>query len=70
MGLVGAVAITPTTFLLPPLLWVLHTRPARWSWDWTINWSLVWVTGVMGVLGAIGAVWLIATSYSTFKLLA
>jgi len=70
MGFVGAVAITPTTFLLPPLLWVMYKRPDRWSWDWTVNWSLVWITGAIGVLGAAGAVYSIAAAWSTFKIFA
>jgi hypothetical protein len=67
MGLVGAVAITPTTFLLPPLLWVLYKQPARGSLDWAVNWGLVWVTGALGVLGTIGAVYTITTAWGTFR---
>jgi len=70
MGLVGAVAITPTTFLLPPLLWVLYKQPARWSLDWSINWGLVWVTGVLGVLGGIGALYSIVAAWGSFKIFA
>jgi hypothetical protein len=50
-GLVGAIAITPTTFLLPPLLWLLYKKPARWSLNWCTNWFLVVSTGIIGVLG-------------------
>jgi hypothetical protein len=70
MGLVGAVAITPTTFLLPPLLWVLYKRPRKWGADWTINWALVWVTGALGVLGFIGSLYSIIVAWGTFKLFA
>lgn len=70
MGLVGAVAITPTTFLLPPLLWVMYKQPARWSMEWGINWSLVWVTGLLGVLGAIGAMYSIVAAWGSFKIFA
>ncbi len=54
-----AAAITPTTFLLPPLLWVLYKQPPKWGADWTINWMLVWVTGTLGVLGIVGSVYII-----------
>jgi hypothetical protein len=66
----GAVAITPTTFLLPALFWLLHKQPPRWGWEWAVNWALVWLTGLLGVLGAAGAVYIIATSYSAFRIFA
>ena len=55
MGIIGAAGITPTTFLLPPLLYIIYKQPARWSRDWIVNWSLVWITGAIGVLGVIGS---------------
>jgi len=70
MGFVGAVAITPTTFLMPPLLWVMYKRPEKWGLDWVTNWSLVWVTGVLGVLGCIGSIYSIIVSWSSFKIFA
>jgi hypothetical protein len=70
MGLVGAIAVTPTTFLFPPLLWVMYKKPQRWSLDWTANWFLVWVTGILGVLGTVGATYSIVTAWSTFKIFA
>jgi len=54
-----AVAITPTTFLLPPLLWVMYKRPAKWSVDWAVNWGLVCFTGALGVMGFIASVYII-----------
>lgn len=70
MGFIGAIAVTPTTFLLPALFWLLLKRPARWSADWLLNWSVVWVTGCIGVLGAIAAMSSIIGGWKTFKLLA
>eukprot|EP00878_Enallax_costatus_P009298 GHUV01009718.1.p1 GENE.GHUV01009718.1~~GHUV01009718.1.p1 ORF type:complete len:332 (+),score=46.62 GHUV01009718.1:660-1655(+) len=70
MGLIGAIAITPTTFLLPPLLWVLLKQPNKWGLEWSINWALVWITGLLGVLGTVGSIYSIADSWSTFKLFA
>jgi hypothetical protein len=61
--LAPAAAITPTTFLLPPLLWVLHKQPPKWGADWTINWALVWVTGMLGVLGIVGSVYIIVLGW-------
>jgi amino acid permease len=70
MGLVGAIAITPTTFLLPPLLWLLYKRPAKWGIEWSVNWFLVVVTGIIGVLGTIGAIYGIVAASSTYKIFA
>lgn len=70
MGLVGAIAVTPTTFLFPPLLWVMYKKPKRWGFDWTANWFLVWITGLLGVLGTIGALYAIIVSWYTFKIFA
>lgn len=70
MGLFGAIGITPTTFLLPPLLWVLYKKPARWGMSWWTNWVLVWITGSLGVLGTIGALYGIIVSSSSYKVFA
>jgi amino acid permease len=69
MGLVGAIGITPTTFLLPCLLWVLYRKPKRFSRSWCVNWFLVVVTGVIGFLGTVGSIYEIhrqSKSYSLF----
>jgi hypothetical protein len=63
----GAIAITPTTFLLPALFWLLYKQPPRWGWEWSVNWALVWLTGLLGVLGAAGAVFSIIDAWKTFK---
>ncbi|WIA23691.1 hypothetical protein OEZ85_000385 [Tetradesmus obliquus] len=70
MGLVGAIAITPTTFLLPPLLWLLYKKPARWSVDWCTNWFLVVVTAIIGTLGTIGAIYGIAEASKSYHMFA
>jgi amino acid permease len=68
MGLVGAVAITPTTFLFPPLMWVMYKKPKKWGLDWSANWSLVWITGILGVLGCVGSLYNIVAGWSKFKI--
>uniref|UniRef100_A0A383VWF1 Amino acid transporter transmembrane domain-containing protein n=1 Tax=Tetradesmus obliquus TaxID=3088 RepID=A0A383VWF1_TETOB len=70
MGLFGAIGITPTTFTLPPLLWLMLKQPAKWSFDWCQNWFLVIITGLMGVLGTIGALYGIINAASTYHLFA
>ncbi|GBF95714.1 lysine histidine transporter 1-like [Raphidocelis subcapitata] len=59
MGLIGALAVTPTTFLLPPLLWLFVRRPRRFGLEWWVNVVLVFVTGVVGIMGSISAGWLL-----------
>jgi amino acid permease len=70
MGLVGAIAITPTTFLLPPLLWLLYKRPAKWGFEWSMNWFLVIVTAIIGILGTIGSIYGIVAAWYTYKIFA
>eukprot|EP00775_Hariotina_reticulata_P006859 gene6861-7075_t len=70
MGLIGAIAVTPTTFLLPPLFWLMLKKPSKWGLEWTINWFLVWVTGLLGMLGVVGSLYIIITAWSSFKIFA
>uniref|UniRef100_A0A383W7B9 Amino acid transporter transmembrane domain-containing protein n=1 Tax=Tetradesmus obliquus TaxID=3088 RepID=A0A383W7B9_TETOB len=70
MGLFGAIAITPTTFLLPPLLWLLYKQPTKWGKEWMVNWFLVIITGIMGILGTIGALYGIIKASSTYRIFA
>ncbi|KAI8470815.1 MAG: amino acid transmembrane transporter [Monoraphidium minutum] len=67
MAFIGAVAITPTTFLLPPLLWLYVRQPARFGLEWSVNVLLVIVTGICGVMGAISGLYLIITHASEYK---
>jgi hypothetical protein len=69
-GLFGAIAITPTTFLLPPLLWLLYKQPRKWGKEWLVNWFLVIITGIMGILGTIGALYGIISASSTYRIFA
>lgn len=70
MGLVGAVGLTPTTFLLPPLLWLLYKRPPRFGVEWWTNWGLVWITGIIGLLGTVGSLYGIIVASASYKIFA
>ena len=70
MGLVGAIGITPTTFLLPCLLWVLYKKPKAFSRSWCVNWFLVVITGLIGILGTIGSVYDIAKASKSYSIFA
>jgi hypothetical protein len=66
-ALIGAIAVTPTTFLLPPLLWLFVRRPRIGSAEWLLNVFLVAATGVVGIMGAISAAYLIAEHARDYK---
>jgi amino acid permease len=68
MGFVGALAVTPTTFLLPSLLWLYWAKPQRGSVSWGINWLIVVITAIIGVMGAIGSVYSIVLNVRTYKI--
>jgi hypothetical protein len=70
MALIGAIAITPTTYLLPPLLWLLLKKPTRWGAEWLINVGLVLVTGTIGLMGTISSVYLLVTHAKEYRILA
>lgn len=53
MGLIGAIAVTPTTFLLPPLFWIMFKRPRKWGLEWGVNAFLVVVTALLGLMGMV-----------------
>ncbi|GBF95712.1 lysine histidine transporter 1-like [Raphidocelis subcapitata] len=70
MALIGAVAITPTTYFLPPLLWLILNKPHRFGLEWWVNICLVAVTGVIGLMGTISATWLIVSHATTYQFFA
>ncbi len=51
MNLIGAVAITPTTFVLPPILWLYWKRPGRNTFDY---WLAIVVAVLMTIIGVVG----------------
>lgn len=48
MSLVGAVAVTPTTFVLPSVLWLVLRRPKRNTFEFWIN---VFIASIMTIMG-------------------
>eukprot|EP00877_Chromochloris_zofingiensis_P014217 jgi/Chrzof1/9049/Cz03g34070.t1 len=67
LGLLGAVGITPTTFVMPCLLWLLWRKPARFTIRWIANWTIVITCTLIGILGVIGACYGIAQSYRNYS---
>jgi amino acid permease len=56
LGFLGAISITPTTFMMPCALW-LRLRPVTFK-DWRLYfcWATLAVMSAVMVLGAVGAV--------------
>lgn len=56
LGFLGAVSITPTTFMMPCALWLKLRKPTPRQWQWWFCWFTLAVMGVVMVVGATGAV--------------
>ena len=56
LGFLGAVSITPTTFMMPCALWLKLRRPTPRQWQWWFCWATLGVMSVIMVVGAAGAV--------------
>ncbi len=67
MGLIGAVAITPTTFLLPALLYLFWRDGKRGFFESAFNWAIVLVTGAIGAGGAVASVYTIVHRAKDFQ---
>ena len=68
LGLIGAIGVTPTTYVLPCLLWLTIKRPSPLSGMWWLCWTISFVAGVIGVLGAIASVYSIAQDAQAYRL--
>lgn len=66
-GLVGAIGVTPTTFVLPCILWLLWSKPARWSAGWMSSYSCVVFCSLVGLLGTISAIYTISQNYTRYS---
>ena len=68
MGLIGALGATPTTFVIPCLLWLTIKRPAPFSFHWCLCWVIAVVASCIGLIGAAGALYNIVEDSKTFKI--
>ena len=55
-GLLGALSITPTTFIMPGLLWLKLKKPRPASWEFWFCWATVPIMTAVMFVGAAGAV--------------
>lgn len=56
LGFLGAISITPTTFMMPCALWLKLKSPTLKDWRFYFCWATLAVMGTIMVLGAVGAV--------------
>ena len=56
LGFLGALSVTPTTFMMPCALWLKLRQPRASDWRLYFCWATLVVMGVVMVLGACGAV--------------
>ena len=56
LGLLGALSITPTTFIMPCVLWLKLKGPRARSWEFWFCWLTVPVMTAIMLAGAAGAV--------------
>ena len=56
LGLLGALSITPTTFIMPCLLWLKLKKPRPASWEFWFCWATVPIMTAVMFVGAAGAV--------------
>ena len=56
LGLIGALSITPTTFIMPCLLWLKLKKPRPASWEFWFCWATVPIMTTVMFVGAAGAV--------------
>lgn len=63
----GAIGVTPTTFVLPCLLWLLWRKPVPWSAGWISSYSCAIICSLVGLVGAISAIYTITQNYATYS---
>ncbi|KAK9789597.1 hypothetical protein WJX73_007276 [Symbiochloris irregularis] len=54
MGFIGALGTGPTTFWLPPLLWLKLKKPPITSWHFWASWICVFLGVLVTFVGSIG----------------
>jgi len=67
MSLFGAIGVTPTTFVIPPVLWLIMRKPSWRTWEFWANWFIIVVMSIVGIFGAVAAVRTIVLNASAYK---
>ena len=66
MGLVGALGTTPTSYTIPPIVWLKLKRPRALSAHWWACWLTIVLSVAVGVLGTVGSLYTLAVDAPTF----
>lgn len=66
MGLIGAIGGTPTTFVLPSVLWLVLKRPSKRSFEYWLNMFIIVSCSIIGFMGFISSVYFIVLHASTY----
>ena len=67
MGLVGAISTTPTSFVLPSILWIRVRRPSIRSLEFWINVTIAVSLSCVGLIGCIASLRSIILHASTYE---
>jgi amino acid permease len=67
LGFLGAFAFGPTTFWLPPLIYLIVVKPKRLGGHWWASWFCIIFGLLITVLGAIGGMQSIIVSASDYE---
>ncbi|KAK9789595.1 hypothetical protein WJX73_006025 [Symbiochloris irregularis] len=67
MGFIGALGTGPTTFWLPPLIWLKVKKPPITSWHFWASWVCIILGILVTILGAIGGLRDIIVNATSYK---
>eukprot|EP00884_Botryococcus_braunii_P001291 jgi/Botrbrau1/11162/Bobra.182_2s0017.1 len=66
MGFLGAISVTPTTYIMPCVLWLLVKKPKPNDWTFWFCYGTLPITFTIMILGSAGAIRSIYLSAQTF----
>ncbi|KAL1808207.1 hypothetical protein ACET3Z_025197 [Daucus carota] len=67
LGFFGGLALSPTSYFLPCIIWLNLVKPRRFSISWWMNWTFIVLGVLLMVLAAAGGLSTLISSYNTYK---
>ncbi|KAL2897958.1 Lysine histidine transporter 1 [Bienertia sinuspersici] len=67
LSVLGGIAFAPTSFYLPCIIWLIISKPKKYSISWFCNWLFIIFGMSLTILAPIGAVREIVVQANTFK---